>query len=431
MCLWIITKKGDKKKHDCPGPCVKKVIKHYGLPSNIKTTKSVVCYCLKHKKPIFWGIRDNNFHIDHNSADFETKFSSFFDFAMLIELFGEAQTDDNVLFSTNDIEFLNGYCWKNKHGETKLIDKKRFSSKFNSRDLIDIIETCPFGFPIDCKPSLTTVVNPKNLPITSRKDLIKELNKIWSIPMFMSFFGLVSNSSTTNILYSKDFNSSRLITKPKDFLPISLRQLHSASIMCNNQKERTEVILDVLVSSLTPQAKILIVSQEPLLNIPYEYQQNTKLYQRNDIMKQEEFIRSFMFDIIIIDGAADFKLRSKYAEILLEISTCTHMLLLFDQDTITNYLQLSGVKKLKDLVPELDGYAYIQKNILRLSSLTSENQWEEVVVYIQDPNLPQLMDEDSTIEFLQEEQKVNTNFYVILLLCFFRWKTIMTIWKQS
>lgn len=372
---WIFNTQTPTKQSK-PGQCVLNVMIHHNIPKNIKTTRDVIQYCVTNNKSIFWGILNNQFHIDYKWFDGLCQ-QNVLCVAWLLQDYGEAQT--SLYFPKEDIKFcLETKSWYKHDDERVNIEYKK---KINSNNLSEIVTTCPFHISnefswIEAKEKIKIT---KNIAFTSSKNAMIELQRIWKAPMFRSFFGILRTTDEDDlILYSNDFISSHAMIKRKpNFLDLPIIKLRSAAIMCNNDEEK-KTIIDKTIEMFDISLGILVITK-----FNFEPKSNVHFLQREDLSTVGLLPN---IHIIIIDDGAEFNLRSKYAEILFQYE-CKYKLVLYDQDNISNYLRLCGIVELKQLVPQIGNFAFIENNIIRVAPITSIEVLSIVICQL-DPNLP-------------------------------------------
>ncbi len=375
ILYWITQTKTEKNVK--AGQCVSNVKIYYNIPKCYKTTKEIISYCLDYKKPIYYGMINNEFHIDYQEFDGMMNHDIIY-LALLLEYYGEAQAK---LILSDSIELeLKEMNWINQKTDRIPIHKYK---KIHSENLNEIIETCPFNLdklsmgwikPIYGK-SLT------NIPFTSFNGIMIELQRIWRAPMFRSFFGILKTNQDSVVLYANNFPSSNLITKEISFLNQPILKVRSAAIICNNEEQRKKLIYDCI--QLFDSSFIVLV----ISNLTIFGTSNVYCLQREELLK----FKLDSIDLLIIDNGADFNLRSKYAETLFDIK-CKYKLILFEEH-ITNYLKLCGVVELKELVPEIGNFNFIQNNIIRLETIPKMNVLS-CIIYELHADLPLLEDAD-------------------------------------
>ncbi len=361
---WIL--QTETNKNPVPGVCVAKVKKTYNIEKN--TTRDVIDYCLRSHKPLFWGFLDNQFHIDMEIFDGMMDQTDFLYLAMMLEFYGEAQTS---LKFNDDISFENG-VWSKPGSEAQTIPRR----KITSNNISQLLKTCPYElntYHFELEPNPEKITTTKQIPITKRVDVLEKLKRIWQNAMFKSFFGMVQTKNNDFILYSDEFLG--VIKKPVNFANLPIMKLKAAIIMCNDDTEKKQMILDVL-SMLDDNTTILIITKFNLDVSP-----NVACVFREDLLKTD---LESSYDIIIIDDGTEFNLRSAYATSLFQIN-CRYKLVLYGQDNISNYLRLCGIVDLKTHVPQIGCLGFIQHNVIRVEPFIST-----VIIYKLDDELEPL-----------------------------------------
>ncbi len=225
------------------------------------------------------------------------------------------------------------------------------------------------------RESKTNATTTKNLPTTSIRLFLSSLKEVLSVPMMNSYFGL-------NDKYELDFGDSSITIQESAELA-EFQSFYSATIICNSSKQK-QMIFKHIMNEFQSKLRCLAITK-----VDQNEQENAIYCEREKLNKIRNELASF--ELILIDEPDLFNLRSKYAEILQEHSNPRYIILLYAQQATINYMQLSGIRKLETIVPEIVGnWGYFRNNVIKLEEEKKDDDDDNGIENIQIYDLPNL-----------------------------------------
>ncbi len=277
----------------------------------------------------------------------------------------------------NKVKFLKG-CNKWQNVVTGELSQESFEIE-SSLDIAKCLSTCPFKYDMTYTEQLDHIGKWKtveNMPFTKTKDCLQELRKIWEFPLYKTYFGMVKGNDGY-IVYSDDFRPEDGFVRKNernndDFLNSCLDAQRCAAIIAGNDMKRKKIVEMVLTEFVA--IKTVVISPlvfdccENFPNVSFTTKEN--FYQEFSNKTQH----SKSIGIVIIDCPGSFNARSKYCEFLFSLDI-TNILLLYENESLLNFVPLSRTAVLKELVPNINRFRFLQHNVIRLK--TEEVQHNE------------------------------------------------------
>ncbi len=273
------------------------------------------------------------------------------------------------LFGVDQVVYKDDKSWSDGTSSS-VFSSKKIKSSF---EIYDALQSCPFPFISTDYFFMKTeqsVTNINQVPRYYKKMYKKALVKMWEKPFFTNFFGIVDGPSKNQVvLYSTDFcYTDGFIIKDNDFLQPYLAMLKCASIVCMDANNR-HAILNEIISTTDISETILVISEDYVSSTTPH---NTLVITRENV-NSETIEKNQKFDYLIIDDVASFNARSCYCSKVLSLQV-KKILLLFHTLSLTNYFQLSGCAKFKQLVPEINVFS--RHNIIHVINDDDDNENE-------------------------------------------------------
>ena len=383
------------QKQTVPGGCVRSVANYYR--EQVIDTKELIIYCYIFKKQLFCGVLNHQFHVSQSYfyGSFSIHYAPMREVIFLMHLYGEAQTF--ILNFGDGVEYdMSNHTWiKNKTKRVKATQMFKCSNQIS-----DALTYCPFEMKKDENCWVKTSTSTTTTRSFNLNTIMSELERIWQFPVRCSLFGCIaiSNDQEDNCVLYSDLLPSKLIVKKKKIIKeIGLQRF--AAIKTNNSKEREFIIKKLLATK----KNILLITSNTYVACSAECIVLDKLLVEKSWEKLTESLKKI--NLLIIEDAGSFNMRSKYAFLLSQLKP-QYKLLFYNQNSVVNILPLSGLSSFKSDFSDLHLNVLLclqEKNVICLEETKNDFNCVSIQIYDANNQNSKKIDVDTQIQILKPQ----------------------------